>query len=75
MICPVCHTTNTDHSTEERECGGEGGCPAREAGTRPTPQYVLCACNRRWLSTPETILTEVGSEHAFDDCYYVKDKP
>ena len=69
--CPVCGTyygTREQHYRKELEmveCGGEGKCPAREAGPRPTPGHVLCACNRSWLESSECS----SGLHAYDDCH------
>lgn len=62
--CPVCGTYYGSGPWLVKECGGEGKCPAREAGERPSPQHVLCACNRRWL---EHTNAQHGG-HEFDFC-------
>lgn len=63
-MCPICETVYGDPPWTVEECGGDGRCPAREAGPRPTEQHVLCACNRRWLETPSSSI----EGHGFDDC-------
>lgn len=70
--CPVCETVygSLGHPSklESKECGGEGNCPARHAGDRPSENAVLCACNRRWLvdcDKPE-------NGHGFDDCLTIR---
>lgn len=70
--CPVCGTKYgtaaevfaKDTQFLVEECGGEGNCPAREAGPRPTPSHVLCACNRRWLAS----CSDSTEGHAFEHC-------
>ncbi len=74
--CPVCFTVygEPDHDLAEdilEECGGEGNCPARSAGERPSQEHVLCACNRTWL--PDCTQTVAG--HGWNDCLPVKPAP
>ena len=63
--CPICGTHyEVAEQYKSEECGGEGNCPAREAGDRPSAWHVLCACNRRWLGDSG----ELRDGHGFDDC-------
>lgn len=70
--CPVCGTFyELADEYVAVECGGEGRCPARKAGARPSPDHVLCACNQSWLKDgPELVMipTQEG-EHGFEDCW------
>ena len=62
--CPVCGTTyiDSDHYIEA-ECGGEGNCPARKAGQKPSEVAYLCACNKRWLGH-----NIVSTTHSYNHC-------
>ena len=67
--CPICGTYYPAENSFSvvpvvDECGGKGKCPAREAGSRPSSQHVLCACNRRWLSDVHAEL----DGHEYEDC-------
>jgi hypothetical protein len=52
--------------TTDEECGGEGKCPARKAGPRPSKIHVLCACNQTWLLDDE--LMPLVAFHGYDHC-------
>ncbi len=64
MACSICGTYYHGRNEVISECGGEGHCPAREAGERPSPQHVLCACNRRWLGD---VFAKLDG-HEYEDC-------
>lgn len=65
--CPICGTVYTKAEKYDAvECGGEGNCPAREAGPRPDKKHVLCACNQRWLHDDGNMAME-GS-HGYEHC-------
>jgi len=70
--CPVCLTVYVFEDEPEpfnvQECGGEGKCPARKAGERPSKEYVLCACNRQWLPDADVLV----EGHGWDDCLPVR---
>jgi len=63
--CPVCGTYFGEGPCWlVKECGGDGNCPARDAGELPSLEHVLCACNRRWLANAAA----VNEGHGFNDC-------
>lgn len=62
--CPVCGTYYETASVYKlEECGGDGNCPAREAGDRPSSHHILCACNRRWLDNGKAL-----DNHGYEHC-------
>lgn len=64
--CPVCGTYYEAAAVYKlEECGGDGKCPARAAGERPSAAHTLCACNRKWLYDGRS-----SGEHGHDDCAY-----